>query len=314
MTAIVKEKALELGFDLVGTTHAAALEDGEREVFERWLQSDYAGQMRYMHRNLDKRIDPRKLLDGAKSVIVVGLNYKLPGKETATSETNEPFGMVARYAQYEDYHTFFKQLFHHLGDFLQENTGDETRYKVCVDSVPLAERAFAARAGLGFIGKNHMLINPELGPEILLGEIITDLELESDGPVKLDCIGCNKCIEACPTGALRADGQFDARRCISYLTIEYSGQIEEELSCRIGNRLFGCDECVLSCPYQHKAPLCKNHSLKHYPDRETLAFDDVEKMSDEEFSCRFGNSSLLRPGLEVLKRNGRICLENLRHQ
>jgi epoxyqueuosine reductase len=324
MTAIVKEKALELGFDLVGITHATALEEGEREVFERWLQSDYAGQMRYMHRNLDKRIDPRKLLDGAKSVIVVGLNYKLPKQVTATSETNELFGRVARYAQYEDYHTFFKQLLHHLGDFLQENTGDETRYKVCVDSVPLAERAFAVRAGLGFIGKNHMLINPELGPEILLGEIITDLELESDEPVQLDCAGCDKCIKACPTGALRADGQFDARRCISYLTIEYSGQIEEELSCRIGNRLFGCDECVLSCPYQHKAPLCKNHSLKHYSDRAALGLDAVENMSEEEFVYRFSDSPFFRPafgseaqarrGLEVLKRNGRICLENLRHQ
>jgi epoxyqueuosine reductase len=312
ITGQIKDKALFLGFDLVAVTSAAALEDYHKQAFSRWFKDDYAGRMEYMHRNMDKRINPARLMDGAKSVIVVGLNYKLPKEDKSKSESNKPFGKVARYARYEDYHGFFKKLLWQLAEFIISQTGSDVKFKVCVDSAPLAERALAVRAGLGFIGRNHMLINPELGPEILLGELITVIELEQDKPVQLSCAGCDRCIKACPTGALRPDGQFDARRCVSYLTIEHRGEIEKELIRKMGMRLFGCDECVLACPYQRKAPLCRNLSFKYYPDRSDIALDTILNMDSGEFTDVFRNSTLLRPGLDALKRNARICLENFR--
>jgi len=312
IAAKVKEKALELGFDLVGVTSASVLGDREQQAFEKWLQSGFAGQMGYMHRNQDKRIDPRRLLDGAKSVIVVGLNYKLAEESTMNTGADVPCGRVACYARYEDYHNFFRRLLDQLARFISAEVGGEVRCKVCVDSVPLAERAFAARAGLGFIGRNHMLINPQLGPEILLGELITDVELETDAPGEGTCAGCDKCIKACPTGALGADGQFDARLCISYLTIEYGGQIADDLAAKIGGRLFGCDECVLACPHQHKAPVCRNGSFKCYRGRRNLPLGTILGMDEEEFAAALGGSPLAYTGLDTLKRNARICLGNLR--
>jgi epoxyqueuosine reductase len=311
ITAKVKEKALELGFDLVGVTSASPLTETELRLFEQWLRSGFAGTMDYMHRNLDKRLDARLLLDGAKSVVVVGLNYK-PADDKDPAVSNQPSGSVAGYARYEDYHNFFRPLLHRLAEFISSQAGREVHCKVCVDSVPLAERALAARAGLGFIGRNHMLINPALGPEILLGELITDIDLQTDVPREGICAGCDKCIKACPTGALRTDGRFDARRCISYLTIEYTGDLEADLVQKVGDRLFGCDECVLACPYHHRAPICRNTSFRYYEQRQNLPLAVVLDMDQDEFTAQLGDSPLTRAGLDRLKRNARSCLENLR--
>jgi epoxyqueuosine reductase len=219
-------------------------------------------------------------------------------------------GRVANYAQYEDYHFFIKKQLHELVDFIRSIAGPDHKFKVCVDSVPLAERAFAVRAGLGFIGKNHMLINPELGPQILLGEIVTSLKVQTDEPTTDSCRNCNKCIEACPTGALRTDGQLDANKCISYLTIEYKGQIPTDLAEKIGGRLFGCDECVLACPYQEDAPVCKNKQFKFYSDRARLDLNRIMNLTEAEFEIELADSPIKRLGLEGLKRNAQICLAN----
>jgi epoxyqueuosine reductase len=306
----IKHKTVELGFDLVGVTDSAPIDAGQAEFFAAWLKSGFAGQMEYMHRNLQKRLSPAKLMEGAQSVIAVGLNYTPPKLKRGHPGAAAPTGIVANYALYEDYHRFVKERLRELVVFVNSLVDVELKFKICVDSAPLAERALAVRAGLGFIGKNHMLINPELGCQIFLAEVITDLKLPLDEPVPADCSDCNKCIEACPTGALRADGQFDAGRCISYLTIEHKGPIPPELAGKVADRLFGCDECVLACPYQKDAPACRNRQFRFHRDRAKLDLQEVLALDVESFEAGFADSPIKRLGLEGLKRNARICLAN----
>jgi len=337
----IKHKTIELGFDLLGVTDAAPIDAEQATAFAEWLEAGFAGDMDYMHRNLQKRLSPAILMDGARSVIVVGLNYtpaqfrsgddrettdprvrgdrlapaEAGGRETRdegpeTSIEHRESGRVANYALYEDYHQFVKERLRDLVAFVNSLVDAEFKFRICVDSVPLAERALAVRAGLGFIGKNHMLINPELGCQIFLGEIVTSLKLRTDEPIAPDCSDCRKCIDACPTGALRGDGQFDAGRCINYLTIEHKGPIPPELAEKIGDRLFGCDECVLACLYQKDAPACTNGQFKFHGDRANLDLREILNMDGESFDARFADSPIKRIGLEGLKRNARICLAN----
>ena len=329
----IKQKALELGFDLVGITDASPIDARQVELLAGWLKSGFAGQMDYMQKNFEKRVDPSKLLKNAQSVICVGLNYTTPKTQLKPPVAAALMGRVANYAQYEDYHLFIKKQLRKLIDFIASVVGPALQFKICVDSVPLAERALAARAGLGFIGKNHMLINPKLGAQIFLGEIITNLKIQPDEPIKTNCSNCDECISACPTGALRADGQFDASKCISYLTtvrqghsaelsrsphrpeqgrrIEHRDRIPADLAEKIGDRLFGCDECVLACPYQKDAPVCKNKQLKFYNDRAKLSLGEILNLSRESFEAKFADSVIKRSGLERLKRNAQICLANI---
>jgi len=304
----IKQKALDLGFDIVGITDASPVDNEQVELLADWLKSGYAGQMNYMHSNFEKRINPAKLLEDAQSIIVVGLNYKPMRQETKPPMPTAPAGKVANYAQYQDYHSFIKKRLHRLANFIGSLIGRNLKFKICVDSAPVAERALAMRAGLGFIGKNHMLINSQLGPQIFLGEIITTLKLQADEPIANNCSNCNKCIKACPTGALRPDGRFDANKCISYLTIEYKDQIPAELVEKIGDRLFGCDECVLACPYQQDAPVCTNKQFKFYDDRVRLDLRRILNLTRQDFDTEFADSPIRRSGLDRLKRNAQICL------
>jgi len=318
----IKRKALELGFDLVGITDVSPLNTEQVEMFTDWLKSGYAGQMNYLHRNFEKRTQPAKLLENAQSIICVGLNYKPPKQKQP--DLIAPMGIIANYAQYEDYHPFIKERLRKLTEFISSVTGRGHKFKICVDSAPLAERALAARAGLGFIGKNRMLINPKLGPQIFLGEIITTLKLSIDEPISCrsesalaneqsidKCSNCDKCISACPTGALMPDGQFDGNKCINYLTIEYKSRIPPDLAEKIADRLFGCDDCVLACPYQKDAPVCKNKQFKFYNDKAKLNLGWILNLTQQDFDTEFAHSTIRRIGLERLKRNARICLDNI---
>ena len=288
---------------------AAALMGHSQPFLSNWLSGGLAAQMQYMHRNFQKRINPANLLKNAKSVIVVGLNFKSP--KLPSLKTKAPAGRIATYAQYEDYHLFIKKTLRELADFIISVVAERPHFKICVDSTPLAERALAVRAGLGFIGKNHMLISPKLGPQLFLGEIITDIELKPDNPLPNGCGNCDKCLKACPAGAFRPDGQLDANKCINYLTIEHKGSIPSELAEKIADRLFGCEDCILACPYQKNAPVCKNSQFKFYNGRAKLDLHKVLAMNQQQFDKEFADSVLKRLGLERLKRNAGICLKNI---
>jgi len=320
----IKDQALSLGFDAVGITDTAPLGAEHVEHFERWLRSGCAGRMEYMHRHLEKRLDPAQLRRGARSVIVVALNYRPPPTQDAGTATHAGTGRVAMYAQYEDYHQFIRAPLRELAGFICMRTHQQDRFKVCVDSAPVAEKALAVRAGLGFIGKNHLLIHPQLGPQILLGELLTSVPLQPDQPVEGACLNCNRCVAACPTGALRPDGLLDASRCISYLT-QYgsrgewnSGMMERwnngEKTARhsrpLGDWLFGCDECLCACPFHEKAPACANRRFRHYPERAKLSLPDLLELSPDAFEARFHDSPLKRLGLESVKCNARRCAES----
>lgn len=293
-----------MGFDAVGITHAGPVDPEQTRHMSAWLDAGFAAQMHYMQRNLDKRLEPSKLLKGAKSVMVAALNYK----PREVSPERAGTGRVANYALYEDYHRFIKQRLGKLTDFIASVADGDIRFKMCVDSAPVAERALAVRAGLGFVAKNHMLTIPKLGQEVFLAEIITTLKLEPDTPASGSCSECSRCIDACPTGALRADGFLDANKCISYLTIEHKGDIPPNVTGLIGDRLFGCDECVEACPYRQDAPACSNKEIKFYPERARIDLKQIQTtMTEEQFQIRFAGSPLERLGLERLQRNAEIC-------
>ena len=305
----IKQKALELGFDLVGITNADTIAGNDIRCFSNWLAAGYAAEMAYMHRNIEKRVNPAELLPDAKSVICLALNYR-PKRRISPDQQKKN---IANFALYQDYHPFIKQIARKLVTFIAKQVNDtKYRYKICVDSVPLAERSLAQRAGIGFIGKNHMLINPLLGSQLLLAEIVTTIELTPDKPIKTSCKNCRKCIKACPTGALGPDGTFDAAKCISYLTIEHKGPIPPKLAPSIGSSIFGCDRCILACPYE-KAPSayqCQNPDFKYYPQRANLDPKGIVNWTQETFDRMFGDSSVKRLGLDRLKRNAAICVQN----
>ena len=307
----IKQKSLQLGFDLVGITSANPISAGHAQKLQAWLDADYSADMAYMKRNLEKRINPAKLLENAVSVVCVGLIYKPDLDSTPPKNT---LAQISEYALYNDYHDFMKQGLWALADHIKNlEPKRQTRTKVCVDSAPVAERSLAKRAGLGFIGKNRMLINPEMGLEIFLGEILTDLQLDFDTPIANSCSDCDKCINACPTGALRDNG-IDARKCISYLTIEHKGDIPDDKAPTIGNTLYGCDACVTACPYHRYAPTKKNKDFEIHKNRLSLDPADIADWDQQTFDKYFANSPVTRLGLDRLKRNARICCENSKRQ
>lgn len=306
----IKQEAINLGFDLVGVTDASPLDSSHIERLKVWLSAGCAAQMTYMQRNFGKRINPGRLLEDAKSIVCVALNYHRQKRKAGQTDSASSQGRVANYAQFEDYHPFMKNLLRSLADFITKAAPTTPTFKICVDSVPIVERAFAQRAGLGFIGKNHMLINPRTGPEILLGEIITDIKLDPDKPMTTQCAACNKCIDACPTAALTPDKPLDVRKCISYLTIEHKGEIAPDLAEKISDRIFGCDNCILACPYYENAPWRKNKSFEHHPERAALEPNEILILSETDFNLRFANSPIKRASLKTLKRNANICLSN----
>jgi len=295
----IKIRAQELGLDVCGITSA----DPARHAafYRQWTNEGKAGEMQWMAREPERRSDPGKVLPGAKSIIVAGLNYWQPQPKGR--------GRIARYALGEDYHDI---LLEKLKTLAGEMTGSGAKAKVYVDTGPILEKPLAERAGVGWQGKSTMLIHPKLGPWLLLGEIITTLELEPNAPQNDHCGTCTQCITACPTGAITAPYQMDARRCIAYLTIELKGSIPEEMRPLIGDRVYGCDECLDVCPWNRFAQT--THEARFLAKDEDNGRDQLHallEISQPEFKRRFAKSPILRVKRRGLLRNVCVVLGNI---
>jgi epoxyqueuosine reductase len=299
LAAAVKRRADELGFLACGITDPSPIPDGGQ--LDRWLASGYAGVMRYLHRQARKRKDPRLIVPAARSVVVVLDNYYNGDADPG------PPPRLARYARGEDYHGVTRNRMEPLADFLRGQGAKIVH--TFVDSGPVPERALALRAGLGWIGKNTMLIRPGTGSFFFIGTIFTDLLLDQDRADATDhCGTCTRCLDACPTAAFVEPRLLDATRCISYLTIEQKGPIPERLAERMDGWVFGCDICNEVCPWNQR--FAEPGSTREFQSREALAGADPElfdRMDEEEFDRRFGDTPLERPGLQGMRRNFRAA-------
>ncbi|HBL34006.1 MAG TPA: tRNA epoxyqueuosine(34) reductase QueG [Porphyromonadaceae bacterium] len=290
----IKQQAFALGFDACGICRA---EDSGREAeYMRWLADECHADMGYLERNIDKRLDPRLLIEGAKSVICVALNY-YPQR---TLPDNVP--QFAYYAYGQDYHDVLRDKLKRLFDFIKQRAPEaEGRY--FSDSAPVLERYWAAQSGLGFVGKNSLLIIPRKGSYFFLGELILNLELEYDAPLTRSCGKCRRCMDACPTQAIEAPYRINAKRCISYQTIENKGEIDEELAPCLHNNVYGCDICQKVCPWNRFAT--PHHTPEFNPSDEFLSLDadKLLEMNVEDYQRIFKKSPVKRAKFEGLKRN-----------
>ena len=297
----VKRVARECGFELAGVAPADPPADFER--YEAWVADGMAGEMRYLtDRRAELRRDVRSLLPDARSVICVGKLYNSPEPPSHPGDAN-----ISRYARGQDYHVTMRAALERMVAQLAEI--EPFHWKICVDTAPLLERTFARLAGLGWIGRNTCLINEPLGSWFFLGEIVTSLVLEPGSPPPDRCGSCTRCIEACPTQALvpSPDGwQLDARRCISYLTIELRGPIPEDLPAGIGDTVFGCDICQDVCPWNARAPVTNDPDFAGSP----ISLERLSQLSPEEFRERFGATPVARAKYEGLLRNVAVAVAN----
>jgi len=306
----IRQRALELGFDDCRFTTAAA--PASASQFQNWLAENRHGEMTWLGRTAPKRVDPQKVLPGARSIICLAASYKttIPNPELQTPHS----GLIARYAHFADYHNVLGERLKALTVFLNQLGGGGIRSLWYVDTGPLLERDYAQRAGLGFIGKHTNVISRQFGNWILLAEIITTLELEPDAPEKNHCGKCTRCITACPTNAITAPFQLDARRCISYLTIELKGPIPVELRPAIGNRIFGCDDCLAVCPWNRFAREGKMMKAHARPELTTPDLIELLQLDDATFKSRFAGTPILRTKRRGLLRNVCVALGNVGNQ
>jgi epoxyqueuosine reductase len=264
--------------------------------------------MEYLRRRFDERTDVTTYMPGARSVVCVGLNYHVPLEPVADADSAH-HGNVARYALGDDYHELIKPRLHALADLIRAAVPDAAT-RCAVDTAPIMEKELAARAGVGWVGKNTCLINPNVGSWLLLGEVVTTLDLPHDEPGVDRCGTCTRCIDACPTRAITAPYQLDARRCISYLTIEHRREIEPALQVQIGEWLYGCDVCQDVCPWNGKAPIADDPALQPRFPTGTIDLREVLAWRDDHYRRELRNSAMKRVKLPVLQRNARIVATN----
>lgn len=328
MKSAIRQRATDLGFDDCRVTTADSPDHAEK--FERWIAENRHGEMAWLQRNAHKRVDPQQVLKNAKSIITLAASYERKGGTPAAKgartvigdsvnsdqfETGRqecrPSGVIARYARYADYHDVLKPPLVELTSFIDSLKDDGVRSLWYVDTGPFLERNLAQRAGLGFVGKHTNLISRELGNWFFLAEIITTLDLEPDDSETNHCGKCTRCIDACPTNAISAPFELDARKCISYLTIELKGSIPEEYRSAIGNRIYGCDDCLEVCPWNRfarEASLMKSAERSEF---DQAALLDILKLDNAGFKKHFVGTPMIRTKRRGILRNVCVALGNI---
>ena len=304
VVAEIKAEALRLGFSACGVARAGRVPEEVLTEYDSWIETGYHGDMEYLARNRELRADPRLLLEGTRSLIMVAMNYYPAEKQHPDAP------QFAYYAYGRDYHKVVKKRLDQLLHYMRQELGLEVEGRAFSDSAPIMERYWAERAGLGWRGKNSLLIIPRAGSYFFLGELLVDLELPEDEPMHNMCGRCERCLKACPTEAFLSPGRLDARRCISYLTIEQKGEIPPELAERMGRRVYGCDACQQCCPWNRYA---RPTTIEDYKPREallSLSPEELEAMTEEEYLALFAGSAVKRAGLSGLQRTIRSLRDN----
>jgi epoxyqueuosine reductase len=318
----IQERARQLDFNVCRFTSAAP--PVTKDQFQKWLAAQWHGEMAYLARSLGKRAEPRSVMAEARSIISLAASYgsgsdsefRVPGAEPAQSQPPSPQpgtfrGVIARYARSADYHAVLGKRLKTLADFVSQVGGEGTRSLWYVDTGPFLERDLAQRAGVGFIGKHTNLISRQLGNWIFLAQIITTLAVEPDAPEKNRCGSCARCLSACPTQAIPAPFQLDARRCISYLTIELKGAIPLELRRAIGDRIYGCDDCLAACPWNRFAQEGKMMKAHQRPDLGQPDLLELLSLDEAGFKRRFAGTPMLRAKRRGFLRNVCVALGNI---
>ncbi len=295
-TRLIKEHATALGFAFCGVARAEFLEE-EAPRLEAWLRQGMHGAMGYMENHFDKRLDPTKLVEGAKSIITLGYNY-FPEEDLAKEDNYK----IAKYAYGEDYHFVVKRKLRALLEHMQATIG-EVHGRAFVDSAPVMERAWAQRSGTGWIGKNSLLLNKQQGSFFFLAELVVDLRLDYDGPVPDYCGTCTRCLDACPTDAITEPYVVDSNRCISYLTIELREAIPDSMQGTWADWIFGCDICQDVCPWNRHAQPHQEPAFAPHPELKGMSKGDWQEITEETFRKVFKKSAVKRAKLAGLRRN-----------
>jgi len=292
----IKERARNLGFDACGICRTEIVDTQQQKSFKKWIEDLYHADMDYMARNEDKRFDPSLLVEDARSIISVALNYYPSVKQP------EDHPQFAYYAYGRDYHDVVKEKLNRLLEYIK-SFDDTIHGRAFADTAPVMEHYWAAKAGIGFIGKNSLLIIPRKGSYFFLGEIIINIELDYDTPLSVSCGNCTRCIDNCPTKAIVSPGMVDAKRCISFQTIENKGEIDESVTPYLNNRLYGCDICQMVCPWNKYA---SPHNIKEFDPKDAfleLSADKLEDLTVDEYRSIFKGSAVKRAKFDGLKRN-----------
>jgi epoxyqueuosine reductase len=307
--AAIKSKARELGFDLCGI--APATDHPELTFFREWLDRGYAGEMAYLERSADRRADVRRALPSTRTVIVTGTIYNT-SRPYSTQCADPDRAHIARYAWGDDYHDVIGDRMNALLEWMRDISPEPFDAHAYVDTGPVQERVYAQHAGIGWIGKNTCVINPDAGSWIFLAEILCSLPLECDQPAFDQCGTCTLCLEACPTHAIVAPGVLDSRQCISYLTIELKGDIPAALAPAIGNHVYGCDICQEVCPWNASPAVSEDPAWQPRRDWDGVTMAELESRPDDALRASMRGSALRRTKVAGLRRNVAVSRENTR--